>query len=488
MRSTRWAFIPLLAAVATASSAWGVTVVSTSFQNGVDGYAGAVDRRISIDKLTNPGTTREVNGGSVTNYIIDGYAAGANPGDPPASLDEQGLLRFDNIFGALAGQIPPGAFILDASLEIATHTAANSDSGGPFGVARLLQPFTSTTSYSDFPRVGAGTPTHRGAWWQDNYTARPSGGFGNREIGDPGSGLNATNDVIEPAQIRSIVQAWADGAANDGMVIQSGFSGQTNGWITQTTGNATAARRPKLNVSYTTDPIQVNTFQRGANGYAGDTMAWVRSGSVTTPGESTFDGLTGVGTVDPPLTSFQQFLDGKNATDSPDDLALIKFADVFGAGAGQASATLPVAKAWLVLTTGDASGNARSPGTYVAHSMLRDWTTSSLYSSFGATPGLSEADGDLGPLADEQFGMITGSEVWFDVTDYLEAVRNGATDYGLAILSGGTTDGWQIHFNGSAEAGARPRLVVASAVPEPATLVLAAGAAGLALAAGRRRA
>src|SRR4029077_666443 len=93
--------------------------------------------------------------------------------------------------------------------------------------------------------------------------------------------------------------------------------------------------------------------------------------------------------------------------------------------------------------------------------MLRDWDTTSLYSSFGATPGLQAADSDISPAVDVADGMITGSEVWFDVTNYIESIRNGTTDHGLAIMTTGTTDGWQIHFNGSDEAE-RPRLVIAS--------------------------
>ena len=94
--------------------------------------------------------------------------------------------------------------------------------------------------------------------------------------------------------------------------------------------------------------------------------------------------------------------------------------------------------------------------------MLRPWDTTSLHSSFGSVNGLQVGEGDISPALDSKDGIIRGAEVWFDVTDYLEGVRNGATDNGIAILTTGTADGWQIHTNGSLTENARPRLVVFS--------------------------
>jgi hypothetical protein len=433
----------------------------TMFVNGVDGYTGTFDRRISEN------SAREVDGSTVTNYLIDGYAAGSSP-------DEQNLIRFDDIIGNGPGQIPPNALILDATLQIRTSDSSTADSPGPWGVARLLQPFSSATSYfNDFtcncPLVS------RGAWWQDGYTARPDGGFDRTVQGD-----------IELADVRDIVQDWADGEANHGMVMQAGFTGTTNGWNFWTTGVGDPTYRPKLSVTYTTDPVAINTFQQDVNGYTGTTMARVASGdiqssSTTNPDPTvddiTYDGYTGVptvsptSTIDPPpttLTDFQIFLDGPTPGAEPgtlgsnDQIALLKFSDVFGSGGGQAPADKAVAKAWLVLTTGDTSNNARSNGTWAAHTMLRDWDTTTLYSDIGATPGLQEADGDISAAIGTAYGMITGSEVWFDVTSYLEGVRNGATDYGIAVQSFNTSDGWQIHLTGTSDMTLRPQLVVVS--------------------------
>jgi len=141
----------------------------------------------------------------------------------------------------------------------------------------------------------------------------------------------------------------------------------------------------------------------------------------------------------------------------------LKFANVFGTEPGQAPIDVPVARAWAVITTGDASVNARTSGPYAAYAMLQPWDTTSLHSAFGAVNGLQISDGDIGPILDSLYGFIRGAEAWFDVTDHLEGVRTGATNHGIAIQANGTADGWQIHTNGSTTADARPRLVVYSA-------------------------
>jgi hypothetical protein len=277
---------------------------------------------------------------------------------------------------------------------------------------------------------------------------------------------------VSGANVQSLVQSWVDGSPNHGVAIYAGTADSTtqvsntdDGWSINSTGHPNADVRPKLDVTYTTAPVTKRSFQQGANGYTGNTMALVRSGTnaliadtadPTNP-ERTEDGST----LD------QTFLDGvfftqpDGTTNSPDDLALLKFDGVFAPG--QAPADVPVAKAWLVVTTGETSTNARTPGPWTAHTMLRPWDVTTLHSSFGAVNGLQVSDGDISPALDTLHGFVDGSEQWFDVTDYLEGVRNGAADHGLAIQSGGTADGWQIHTNGAALESARPRLVVYSA-------------------------
>jgi hypothetical protein len=425
-------------------------VVTVSFQNGAKGYDGAFDRRIGERDGD------QTDGITVASYFLDGFLPDRT------SPDAQGLVRFDNIFGNDPNQIPAGATILNAELVVTTALSGNAQTAGPYGVAGLLKPFDSTTSY--FVDFNSTTDmVSRGPWWQDGSATRPVGGYGAQAQG-----------ATDAANVTSVVQSWSEGSPNCGFAIQAGAGNTVNeqantadGWAICTTGSPVVNTRPMLKVSYTTAPVVKRVFQNEPNGYAGTTMAIVRSGKNALI-EDTADLLNPERTEDA-STLDQTFLDGVQFSDiagntsSPDDLALVKFANVFGTDPNQAPLDVPVAKAWVVITTGDLSKDSRSPGPYSAHAMLRPWDTTSLHSSFGTVNGLQADDGDITPALALAKGIIRGSEVWFDVTSYLEGVRTGAADYGIAIQAAGTADGWQIHTTGSTTANARPRLVVYSA-------------------------
>jgi len=419
-------------------------VVTTSFQNGVNGYTGTFERTISERNDHN------VNGSEVPNDFLDGYQKDTSP-------DEQRLIRFDNIIGSDPGQIPAGATILSAKLVVNTSLFGNAQTGGPYGVAGIIQPFDSTTMYYDY--VSQTEMVGRGPWWEDGSATRPVSAYGPQDQGNTDS-----------ANVTSVVQSWVDGMENNGLAIQAGLSNEitqvantTDGWSIRTIGYPLADTRPKLVVSYTTTPVVKRTFQEGKDGYAGTVMAIVRSGTnaliADTPDEATEDAST----LDQTFLDGALFTDLTGVTSSPDDLAFLKFANVFGTEPNQAPMDVPVAKAWVVITTGDTSNNARSAGPYAAYPVLQPWDMTSLHSSFGAINGLQVSDGDIGPALDSQNAFTRGAEAWFDVTDYLEAVRTGATDNGIAIQANGTSDGWQIHTNGSTTPDARPWLVVYSA-------------------------
>jgi hypothetical protein len=468
----RYRILTFVLAFAPAASAWAITTTTVSFQKDADGYTDVAEMRISYDwdstavPINSDNARNGTDGTAVTNYLIDGFTSD-DPVTTPIenSNDEQELIKFGSIIGNTAGQIPAGATILDATLTYRTYDSGTTPpSAGPFGVAALNQPFTTATRYEDFPSSN-GNPLipYRGAWFEDGadqpighpYATRPVGAFAgpNTGSGPTATGTNVLNGITN-ADVWPLVQRWSDDpSSNHGFVVQAGFTGQTNGWGFFTSGSGTVANRPKLSVTYTTDPIGISVFQRDLNGYTGDTVARLSSGAdlINNSDDITIDGSTVTGSyyIDESETSTATHLRG-----------LFKFGNVFGAGAGQAPANKTVTKAWLVLTTGLNDDN-RSPGPFSVHAMLRDWDVTTLYSSFGLVPGLQEADGDMGPTLDSNYGATNGSESWFDVTSYLEAVRNGTQDFGLAVVPE-ANDGWGIMLNGATDVSVHPRLVVYS--------------------------
>src|SRR5207245_4141142 len=125
-RRTRSARRPMLAAVQLEERLTPATPLTTSiFQNGLDNgggiYTGTKDTYVRQD-----GTNATANRATAATVLIDWPDAGNNN-------DTQALVRFDNVFGAGAGQIPLGAKIVGAVLSVNT---TNPGDGGEF--PRLL--------------------------------------------------------------------------------------------------------------------------------------------------------------------------------------------------------------------------------------------------------------------------------------------------------------------------------------------------------------
>src|SRR5262245_20457032 len=139
----------LVLAILPASWALALTSTTVSFQNGVNSYTGTYDRYIA--QTPDSG----VDGSLLTDVILIGNT-------------QQGLIRFDNIFGTNPGQIPLGDRILDASLQLSTiggpdQSPGPNTSNGPYTVSGLTSPFNNTTIYSSYPGLGANPAV--GAWF-----------------------------------------------------------------------------------------------------------------------------------------------------------------------------------------------------------------------------------------------------------------------------------------------------------------------------------
>lgn len=431
MNRTSVAF-SLLLVTALSTCAFSAIVTST-FQHGVAGYTDVAERRIG------PGYA-EVSGSAINtdanSYFIDGGSAALN--DTGFS---NGLIRFDNIIGG-AG-IPAGAKILNATVDLVTGSTSAAQSGGAFNVYRL------TTAFD-------GTSTNAGTFGGNGIAgdvAEILGSFdGVAAVGNPSS-----------ARIDRAMQYWADGGTNLGLGIRSDQS--IDAWSPHTTGSATIAKRPKLTVTYTTDPlVQITSYQQGVNSYSGTT-------------DLRFDSTNGSATDG--STTDQIFLDGYDptlATPSPDQSYLVKF--------GGLNLNFPATyRAELVIKTGFSSTNADTPGPFTVHQVLKDWSLATTYASLdsNADPTVNgpvelQAGGMIAPAAATVTGANDTEVMYIDVTSIVENWRAGQPNYGFYIgtanpTEGGTNNGWQIFLTGAGDTSFRPELRIIG-VPEPAAIVL----------------
>ena len=194
----------ILAVVGWGTSATADTAV---FQEGLNGYAGTVDTYIR---------------GYAPTSEYSGLASVKWDGDDGGGLPNFVLLRFENIFGSGAGQVPAGAIINSATL---TYEVFNS--GNNATVNEVAVSWAETVTYNTFGG-DAGVQT-------DEYGS---------EVGTaPGSIGNNTLDVT------SSLASWSGNpGANLGWIFRP--TGGTDGVEFRSSEDATAATRPKLTVNY----------------------------------------------------------------------------------------------------------------------------------------------------------------------------------------------------------------------------------------------
>lgn len=161
----------------------------------------------------------------VADLRIPAGAARVDRFDPPlgggASI---ALLRFDDFLGTEAGKVPPGAHVYNARLTLWSRRA-----GGGATLHRLLRP------------------------WDENATY--AGTFGGDGISPDGGEAVTADTALEGsawaafriADVTADVQAWANGATNNGWAI---FANSTAGWTFHTSGTDEPEFRPLLEVIY----------------------------------------------------------------------------------------------------------------------------------------------------------------------------------------------------------------------------------------------
>ena len=133
----RLSFMLALALAAPLSAAPLISTVT--FQQGVGGYTGSFDRKIS------PNGSVDIDGAAVdtdtTSYFLDGGTSALN--DAGA---RHGLLRFDTIVGA--GAVPAAAKVISATVDTVTNNSTDAQSGGTFNLYRLNTGFDSNSTWA----------------------------------------------------------------------------------------------------------------------------------------------------------------------------------------------------------------------------------------------------------------------------------------------------------------------------------------------------
>ena len=200
---------------------------TVTFKNGVSGYTGTVDTHImQAEATTNHGALESVE------WDTD---------DPQGTGQyKYALLRFDNIFGSGAGQIPLGATIQSATLRyIVFNTGAAAD------VNEVSVGWTEFETWNGFGG-DAGVQA-------DEYgTARGS--------------ASGTANGVQSVNVTASLVAWANSpSANRGWIFRP--TG-TDGVDFRSSEYTTVADRPSLEVTYSTNTLTQYTLtvNAGSNG------------------------------------------------------------------------------------------------------------------------------------------------------------------------------------------------------------------------------
>jgi len=411
-----------------------------TFQEGVNGYMGT--------QMTN--LRSRFGSPAAENYWIDNPAVG---NDNTNDDDDSVLLRFENIIGAGAGQIPAGARIKSARL-ILTGGSSSNRAGNGGRLHKMLQTWSSTTLYNDFTG-------NQGVNLDDVVaSANASTAFGANTIDNSSNAVFNGSSVILNVDVRKEIQDWANGDSNNGWALMPIINGN-NGTSIRSHLAADPTMRPVLEVEYDTTSLpngaQTTVFRNGLNGYAGTVSKSIRA-DLSAPNADRLG-------VDYSIT---------NPGDQ--EQSLLKFQEIFGNAAGQIPADAQILEAKLVFHT--LGSNASGDGGTL-HRMIGNWDGTATWDAVlggdgvtlgvDAMSGTSAVFGDPAALAPNvSYGLTTA-----DVTADLRAWIAGGTNEGWAFLPHlNGSDGWFFLNEAFSDPLLRPSLEVTWApVPEPASML-----------------
>ncbi len=197
-------------------------VESVSFRDGEDGYTGTVDTR-----LLQSGASTDYSTGTVI------WTDAAN-----ASNESQFLLRFEDIIGNGASQIPAGATIVAAVLDLATIGGDATGDGGTFHT--MLQSWSDTDTWNT---LGGGVQA-------DGVEA--SAAF-NMSAGDASLAPNVPYG-FNSFDVTADLQAWVDGSLDNYGWAALPWASGTDGWGVSSSEATVLQQRPTLRVYFSAGP------------------------------------------------------------------------------------------------------------------------------------------------------------------------------------------------------------------------------------------
>ena len=237
-------------------------LATTTFQQGVSGYDGQQDTVIfSQDRNTNFGTEGHISADQQDFNNV-----------------RQGLIKFEDVFGDQPGQIPFGATINSAVLDVFVQDDSNA--AMQMSLYRMLVDWDeSVATWNSFGTIG-GIQASEG----EAADLPPDAVLLDSETDSPIDGRPGTAGVFD---VTKSLEYWSAGASNFGWLVDSAA---TNGWDFRT-NNSNPADRPRLTINYdmpaaTADFQILSTSVSQAEGNSGTRIVKIdvaRLGNISAP-------------------------------------------------------------------------------------------------------------------------------------------------------------------------------------------------------------
>ncbi|KIG16651.1 putative secreted protein [Enhygromyxa salina] len=401
------------------------------FQTGYRGYAGTHDTWFSPRAFE----------GEQLGRPQDPYVRTGRWNADGEDINQQALLRFDEIIGDGPDQLDSATQVTAASLNLLPPKDIQWSDGEANAVYPMLVAWAeNTASYGAAAWAGGATPSID----TDNLEAGQDPVSDSRLFTD-GLGLIPSGTQIA-YNVVPIVQTWVDGANNYGFLLQSLGLAEGNALFMAssdyTPGDPAGA--PVLRVA-STRAFNLRTFRQGQ----------LNEGHVY---QSARDTYISPGQGD--LSEFHQLrvIDYAGANQQ----TLVRFDDLIGAAAWQIPADAKVRFAALVLTA-DGDLWSGTGAVHRAHRMQVDWDDSGTWDGTWGGVGVSVAGGDAAATPDDASDrfLADASPGVFDVTSSVRKWIDGEPNYGWVILQETMGDNrWYMGSSESPVEAVRPALYV----------------------------